>query len=103
MNKFDQLYKIHEEWSNNAFGLPCERGPQGPLKHLLLEVQEALDAPDDLEEYADCLILVLDAARRAGFSKDELIEASILKVRKNEKRQWPKTGSDEPVLHEKSQ
>lgn len=89
-----------QEWSEKTFGTSEERGPIGPLKHLQKEVEEALEAPDDASEYADCLILIIDAARRAGFDIDELLHATHCKMKINRHRKWAKPTSDEPIFHE---
>jgi Protein of unknown function (DUF550) len=86
-------------WSQKTFGTDAERGPIGPLKHLEKEAREALATPEDVKEYADCLILVLDAARRAGFGTMRLLVAAEAKLKENMKREWPKPTSDEPVEH----
>src|SRR5581483_2899425 len=77
-------------WSQATFGLDQLRGPTFSLKHLAKEVQECLAAPHDLEEYADLQFLVFDAARRAGFSYAQLVEAVRHKLAVNRSRQWPK-------------
>lgn len=87
------------EWSQATFGRDGERGPIGPLKHLEKEAREAQANPDDVSEYADCLLLILDAARRAGISHIELVKAASAKLEINKKRQWPKPASDQPVEH----
>jgi len=88
------------EWSQRTFGDDTTRGPEGALKHLKLEADEALADPTDAEEYADCFILVIDAARRAGFGIGELIEAAHgkLQVCKAREYPWP-TSATEPVMH----
>lgn len=86
-------------WSQKTFGSDSTRGPIGPLKHMLKEVQEALDNPTDIEEYADLLLLLMDSSRRAGFSPMSLLYAARAKMRKNKEREWPKPTSDEPVEH----
>lgn len=53
-------------WSRRQFGEHMD--PTGSIAHLLREVEELRAAPDDPEEYADCLMLVCDAASRAGIS-----------------------------------
>ena len=87
------------EWSQATFGSDKVRGPRGPLLHLSKEVEEALKAPDDLEEYSDLFFLVFDATRRAGFSYAQLREAVTAKLAKNKARKWGKPTNDEPVEH----
>jgi hypothetical protein len=92
--------KQHAKWSQETFGLDSERGPIGALKHLAKEAQEAQNDPTDIIEYADCLFLTIDAARRAGFSWRQLLDAAFQKLAINKTRTWPKpTKSDEPIEH----
>lgn len=67
-----QFWDALSEWSQATFGTDAERGPAGPLKHLLKEIEEVRAAPADIEEYADLLFLTCDAARRGGRDKDIL-------------------------------
>lgn len=93
------FWNSHSEWSNQVFGSITERGPMGLLKHLRKEVEEVIDNPGDLMEYADCMTLVMDATRRAGFTFDQLVEAMFAKLEINRAREWPKAGPNEPVEH----
>lgn len=106
------------EWSLGTFGSHDVRGPVGPLKHLVKEAGEAVEAakthslvailakkPDGFdegalrEEIADCLFLVFDAAQRAGMTFADLTAECWKKLEKNRARTWPKPSSDEPVEH----
>ena len=95
------LWSRQAEWSQATFGTDQERGPIGALKHLAREAGEAIAKPDDAEEYADCLLLVLDASRRAGLTLDHLVRAAVVKQQANMLRKWPTALSDEPVEHVK--
>ncbi len=98
-------------WSQRTFGTNAERGPVGGLKHLMLEAQETIAAweslpnPGDMrtarvnEEFADCLLLLLDASRRAGISPARLIRAAQEKMKVNKTRTYPKPTSDVPSEH----
>ncbi len=97
-------------WSQATFGSDAERGPIGALKHLAKEAREAeiacvmnLGIGGDrgiiAEELADCLLLILDAARRSGLTPLQLIRAAQSKMAVNKARTWPKPTSDEPVEH----
>lgn len=94
-----ELYKDEAAWSDATFGPPSERGPIGPLKHLIQEAQEAIDEPTDIMEYADCLLLVLDASRRAGYSLTNLLDAAKLKFDILKTRKYPKPGKDQASHH----
>ena len=81
------------EWSQATFGTDAERGPIGPLKHLVMEVLiELLGFPrsavveflagvkdfadaTDIQEHADVFILWCDASRRAGHTFPLLMDA----------------------------
>lgn len=86
-------------WSQKVFGTDDERGPIGALKHLELEAKEAQSAPSDASEYADCFLLILDAARRAGIGPFDLLMAAKQKMEVNKSRKWSKSVGDEPSQH----
>ena len=94
-----QIAQEQAEWSQATFGTDEERGPLGALLHLEKEAQEAQACPDDASEYADCLLLILDAARRAGFGTNELLQHTYDKLQVCKKRNWPKPKPDQPVEH----
>jgi hypothetical protein len=93
------LAQDQSEWSQATFGTDQERGPLGALRHLEKEAVETQAAPDDIEEYADCFLLILDAARRAGISPLQVIEAAQRKMVVNRQRTWPRPIDDQPVEH----
>lgn len=96
---FRELAHAHGQWSEATFGTSEMRGPLGPLRHLQKEVQEAIDAPYDASEYADLLLLVLDASRRAGLSGLGLVAQAFAKLDANKLRDWPVGEPDQPVEH----
>jgi len=98
------LIESHSIWSQATFGSDLDRGPIGPLKHLQLEAQEAIDAPAgtlQAIELADCFLLLIDASRRAGIGFDELVKLATEKHWVNIGRSWPKPTKDEPVKHQR--
>lgn len=74
-------------WSAETFG-PGER-TDGVLDHIAKELEEVRQAPDDVTEWADVLILALDGAMRAGHEPAEIITAIQAKQAINEARDWP--------------
>lgn len=96
------LASDQSQWSQATFGADSVRGPMGALKHLEREAKEAQADPTNIEEYADCFLLILDAARRAGIKPIELMKAAQAKMEINKARQWPKPVDDEPVEHVKT-
>ena len=98
---FSDFIAAKTEWSLATFGTIAERGPQGPLKHLKKEIEEILAAPTDLLEYVDGIFLIFDAAMRAGFTYEQILEGCWRKLEINKARQWSKPSADEPVFHVK--
>jgi hypothetical protein len=97
--RLDALADDQARWSQATFGTDQDRGPLGALRHLEKEARETQEAPGDSEEYADCFLLILDAARRAGISPLQLIEAAQRKMVINRGRTWPRPVDDNPVEH----
>ena len=67
--------------------------PNQPAKakliHLQREVQEAIDSNlNDLEEWADCLNLLLGAAIKHGIRYRDLLEAAKVKLAVCQSRKW---------------
>lgn len=99
---FLTLAARHAAISQEKFGPDALRGPRGPLRHLALEVAEALSAPDDPEEYADLLLLVLDSSRRAGIAPEVLLRTASRKLNKIARRavpDWRTCPPDSPIEH----
>ncbi len=94
--EFVTLFETQRNWSYDTFGDAGFRGPQSSLLHLKDEVDEMLAAPDDPEEYADGMILLMDAAWRAGFTAEELLVAVQYKTVKNKHRKWPSKDQQHP-------
>lgn len=79
------------EFSNKTFGDDKVRDETGALHHLKMEVGELIENTNDDMEWADCFLLILDAARRKGHTVDDLIKFSFEKLEINKKRTWSKT------------
>ncbi len=96
----DRIQQLQDEiasWSDATFG--SGRTPSIPLHHLAKEVQELIETPNDRMEYADCLILLLDAYRMYGGSTDDLINACWEKLETNRKREWGTPDENGVVEH----
>jgi hypothetical protein len=74
-------------WSARTFG-PGDR-TAGVIDHIKKELVEVEAQPDDVEEWADILILGFDGALRAGHEPQAIIDAIKAKQAKNEARTWP--------------
>jgi hypothetical protein len=81
--------------------------PSGMLNHLKLEVQELSDAigkENEEEEWADCILLLLDAFRvRYGdeVSYNKLLHFALNKLDKVDKRDWDSQPDENGVFHRK--
>lgn len=101
---FMKAYERQIVWSKKTFG--PGRGTTGVIDHIREELIECEDAPEDLEEWADVLILALDGAWRCIATKnpkakpEDMVHAIMsmykFKTDKNRKRQWPDWRTAEP-------
>jgi hypothetical protein len=89
------------EWSSRTFGHSPRT--KGIIAHIRKELKEIEAVPNDVEEWADVVILALDGAWRAGHSPDEICSALIAKQAKNFTRVYPMPASDDhPSEHDRS-
>jgi len=97
MSKLQELQDEVAIWSIKTFG--SSRPPSAPLNHLIKEVKEVIDAPHDRMEFADCFLLILDAASKAGINTEQLLTAAFKKLEINKKRQWGEPNKNGVVEH----
>jgi hypothetical protein len=89
-------------WSDHQFGSSDQDGDRAGILTLLrlkMELEELLGTPNALEEWADVLMLYLDAARRRGITVQEVLSATWDKLEVNRKRKWGKPDADGVVEH----
>jgi hypothetical protein len=101
---FDLLVYLKKQikWSRDVFG--DGKRTEGILKHIEKESIEVREAPLDVEEWVDIVILALDGAWRAGYTPEQIAETMCLKQLKNFCREWNVPESeDEPVMHIKGE
>lgn len=96
-SRIQQLQDEIAAWSDQTFG--ADRPANTPLHHLAKEIQELIASPNDSMEYADCLILLLDAYRMTGGQADDLIETCYEKLEINRKRKWGTPDKNGVVEH----
>jgi hypothetical protein len=70
------------KWAVTVF---TKATPQSICEHLRREVIELTEHPDDVEEAADCMLLLLHLAYRQGWNLEQAI---INKHEKNQQRSW---------------
>lgn len=88
-----------KEWSAKTFG-PGLR-TVGVTEHIKKELAEILEAPQDLEEWVDVIILALDGYWRAGGRPRDIMTHLQAKQDINFARAWPSPPppENEPSLH----
>ena len=97
---FTEIFEKHKEWSLNQFGK--KDSPLGPINHMGKEVEELKKDPQDAMEYADILILLMDAWLTIGKGPEELLDAVNEKIDINRARVWPDKPDENGVfLHKK--
>lgn len=94
-----ELFEETHEWAEATFSRGQVRRPENSIRHLHKEVLELLAAPYDSEEYADCFLLLMDAAQIAGHSYDDTVAAIRRKFEINKARTWGPTGADGVIEH----
>lgn len=97
LSRFQLLQDELVEWSDATFGSGDRLVPI--LKHLQSEIGELVDTPMDRMEYADCFILLIEAAGKVGLSMDDLVDAAYEKHEINKNRVWGKPNKDGYVEH----
>lgn len=74
-------------FSTRVFG-PGDR-QAGVIDHIRKELHEIEEAPHDLEEWIDVVLLALDGAWRSGHTAEQVVAMLDAKLAKNENREWP--------------
>ncbi len=97
MQRIQRLQDDIAVWSDATFGVG--RHPLAPLSHLVKELSELIDEPCDRMEYADCLMLLLDAYRMAGGNADDMVTACFQKLEINKLRKWGEPDANGVVEH----
>lgn len=115
MNELQKLMNDVAQWSNDTFG-HAQRTP-GIIAHLKKEVEELdkavgktfelTDDPEDIvdliykaqDEFADCFMLLIDAATHFSINADQLLQLTRDKLEINKKRKWGNPNADGSVEH----
>ena len=95
MNFAEMIYR-QRAFSERTFG-PGKR-TLGVVTHIRRELHEVLANPDDVQEWADVIILAIDGAWRMGFSPEEIVQAISEKQTINEGRKWPDWRTADPLM-----
>ena len=91
MNDLTAYVMRQREWSLKTFG-PGARA-NAVVDHITKELDEIREAPDDLTEWIDVIILALDGAWRCCEATNrplsDINETLIIKQLINQSREWP--------------
>ena len=98
MSRWQKLQDDIGIFTDATFG---ESTPRSKALHLAEEAKEAAADPADVIEWADCMILLLDGARKAGFTTEHLYQAVLKKMEINKSRKWGEKDKDGVVRHVK--
>ena len=107
MNELQTLINEIGQWSESTFS---HQNSISKLHHLQKEVAELINAigqapsePDKNDtvhlEFADCFILLLDAARKEGLSAKDILTAIVEKMEINKARKWGKPDENGVMEH----
>jgi hypothetical protein len=88
-------------WADETFGPSLS--PDSTIAHLKKEVEELVADPSNVTEYADCMILLIDAARRVGITMDLLLDHCWAKLEINIRRKWGPPDKDGIIEHIKEE
>jgi hypothetical protein len=83
----DQIFKEMGEFSVEIFN---DATSIEHMKKLKIEADEVILDPSDLFEYADCLLAFFAAAYKAGFTYENIEDASRIKLEVLKSRKWNK-------------
>ncbi len=104
MKDLQKLMDDIREWSDATFG---ENRVIPQLHHLIKEVPEVIKAIEENPdtklfgdcEFADCFMLLLDAASHHGMKASDLIYITGKKLELNKKRKWKEPDENGVVEH----
>ena len=101
INDLEKVKNDIAEFSDRVFG--ADRPYTAPLYHLKKEVDETIE-DGDIEEFADMLLLILDAFRKKHTTKttQDLLDVCHLKIVECENRKWGKPDENGVIEHIRS-
>ena len=88
--------EIIAEWAKKTFK---DSSISSTIAHLRDEIDEIEESPDEIEEWADVIILYMNAAYYSGHSMDDILIAVHKKFEKNKNRSWGEPDERGVVKH----
>ena len=94
--RLDELVAEIGAWQDATFCPDGEYRGAGIVAHLRKEIEELAANPRDMEEVADCVLLLIHLARQNGGG----LEAAVRRKHEiNKARRWGKPGPDGSIEH----
>lgn len=96
INKWTEFQNEFSEWAFETF-----KGQKidGKLKHMKKEIDEIIENPDDIIEWADVMLLFLNASKQQGLDMDQILDACKEKFEIIKKREWQEPDEDGTIQH----
>lgn len=85
-----------KKWTEKQFP---SRNMESITNHLKSEIGELLENPTDIIEFADCFMLLVDAASYQGIHMSDIWRAMGEKLEINKKRKWGEPNEQGFVEH----
>ena len=82
--RLQMLFKSHADWIKGFNGITAATC----FKKLATEATEAMETPQDMDEHADCLLVLFSAIALAGYTLDEVLAQAQKKHLVNLTRTW---------------
>lgn len=106
--EFQQIMIDISTWSDATFGNGQRTVPI--LYHLKKEVKEVIEALEQNKslgkietEFADCFMLLFDAAYHFGFTAEKVLHSMRNKLEINKQRDWGKPDKNGVIEHSKEE
>ena len=87
------IYQIKNLINNKSYigsSVDIQKRWNDHINKLKIEADEILSDPGDLFEYSDCLLALFAAAYKAGFTYENIEDASRIKLEILKSRKWGK-------------
>ena len=94
----DDLQHALKQWTEKQFPT---RNTGSIMAHLKSEADEVEENATDVFEYADCMMLILDAASYNNIHASDILRACEEKLEINKNRTWGEPNSDGFCEHKK--
>ena len=96
MRDWNYLQSQVAAWARETFG---DSTISSKFAHLMKELVEISENPQDVTEWADAFLLLMDASAFAGFTMDEIFRACVEKHAINRARKWGEPDEHGVVEH----